>query len=113
MPPKKMATVSLVTENAEAAPMDSDCISESDIEANVVGVKPSSLLQTEHSSHNDLPSLEIRYFNYFILIYKKYHKYNLSISPHKQIQFTKDANGLLSCVLKLSNQHNSHVTFKV
>lgn len=61
-PPIKMAAASLATENAEAAAMDSDCISESDIETSIVGVKPSSLHQTEYLSYDDLPSLEIRYF---------------------------------------------------
>lgn len=60
-PPKKIATFSLVTENAEATAMDSDCVSESDIETTIVGVKPSSLLDTDYSSPDGLPSLEIRY----------------------------------------------------
>ena len=60
-PPKKTAAISLTTDNAEAAAMDSDCVSESDIEATITGVKPSSLLETEHPLVGDLPSLEIRY----------------------------------------------------
>jgi len=57
-----MAPVSLVTDNAEAAAMDSDGVSESDIEASIVGVKPPSLLQTVSPPVGDLPSLEIRYY---------------------------------------------------
>ena len=60
-PPKRMATIFLVTENAEAAAVDSDCISESDIEASISGIKPTSLLEAGCQPPNDLPSLEIRY----------------------------------------------------
>ena len=59
-PPKKMAAVSLVTENAEAAAMDSDCVSESDIEVSITGLKSSSLLHAEYPSLDNLPSLDIR-----------------------------------------------------
>ena len=64
-PPKKMAAISLVTENAEAAAVDSDCVSESDIEASISGVKPTSLLEAGHQPPDDLPSLEIRYLSVF------------------------------------------------
>lgn len=70
-PPKKMAAISLVTENVEAVAMDSDCVSESDIEASIVGIKPSSLLQTVPPPVGDLPSLEIRY-SYFHTYLVKY-----------------------------------------
>ena len=63
-----MAGVSLVTENAEAAAMDSDCVSESDIEASIIGIKPSSLLHAEHPSLSNLPSLDIRYLIVFIYL---------------------------------------------
>ena len=43
--PKKLAAISLVTENAEAAAVDSDCVSESDTEASISRVKPTSLLE--------------------------------------------------------------------
>ena len=33
--------------------------------------------------------------------------------PQKQIQFTRDVNGVLSSVLKLTNQHDVHMAFKV
>ena len=59
-PPKQTAAISLATENAEAAAMDSDCVSESDIEASIAGVKPTSSLHSDN-----LPSLEIRYLCYF------------------------------------------------
>ena len=39
-PPKMMVVISLATENAEVAAMDSDLISESDIESSIIGVKP-------------------------------------------------------------------------
>ena len=69
-PPKKMAAVSLATENAEAAAaMDSDCVSESDIETSIVGIKPSSLLHAEYPPLGDLPSLDIRYFHMYLLKY--------------------------------------------
>ena len=67
-PPKKTATVSLVTENAEAAAMDSDCVSESDIEVSIIGIKPSSLLHAGYSSLDNLPSLDIRYLVIFICV---------------------------------------------
>ena len=59
-PPKKMAAISLATENAEAAAVDSDCVSESDIESSIIGVKPTSLLEAGHQPPDDLLSLEIR-----------------------------------------------------
>ena len=61
-PPKKMATISLVTENAETAAVDSDCVSESDIEASISGIKPTS------QPPDDLPSLEMRYLSVFSCI---------------------------------------------
>ena len=79
-PPKKMAAVSMVTENAEAAAMDSDCISESDIEASIVGVKPSSFLHNEYLPHGDVPSLDIRYLVIFICTYLM--KYHYKLNPY-------------------------------
>ena len=35
------------------------------------------------------------------------------VSPQKQIQFTRDVSGVLSSVLKLTNQHDVHMAFKV
>ena len=37
----------------------------------------------------------------------------MNYSPQKQIQFTRDGNEALSCVLKLTNQHDVHMAFKV
>ena len=109
-PPKQTAAISLATENAEAAAMDSDCVSESDIEASIVGVKPTSSFHSDYS--DSLPSLEIRYLRYFCIYLVKY-KIIIHYSPQKQIQFTRNGNEVLSCVLKLTNQNDVHMAFKV
>ena len=55
-PPKKTAaSVTKVTDDAAA--QDSDGVSESDVEMNIVGLKNSPLVL---SSQSDIPSLEIK-----------------------------------------------------
>jgi len=58
-PPRKVAaSVTKVTD--DAAVQDSDCVSESDVESNIIGVNHTSMDQDKHSSQSDVPSLEIR-----------------------------------------------------